>query len=78
MNHEATEYFTSCKQLYDELLRTKGNSEVDNFFCVKEESLKGFCYACGISVDETRNLTLQFYSALRNNYLVNIFLYCAF
>lgn len=74
LTNEATEYFTSCKNLYDQLTRSKENSEADSFFRVKEESLKGFCYACGVAIDEKRNLTLQFQSAIRNNYSVNTFL----
>lgn len=69
---EAAEYFTSCKTLYDEMKSTEIDSSVDGFCEIKEEILKGFCHACGVSLDSNENLVLKFYSSIRKNYAVSI------
>lgn len=70
MSSEAAEYFTLCKELHDKVKSSNCNSSVAGFCEIKEENLNGFCYACGVLIDQNRNLTLQFYSAIRNNYTV--------
>ncbi len=72
MNHEATEHFNQCKTLHDQL-KHEADPEKTGFFKIKEDSLKGFCYACGVTADDNRNLTLQFYSSIRNNYTVKFY-----
>ncbi|XP_065215159.1 integrator complex subunit 8 [Planococcus citri] len=71
---EASEYFMSCKALFDKLKMLPLDSSCDGFCEIKEDNLKGFCRACGMMLDENRNLTLEFYSAIRNNYtnIINV------
>lgn len=70
LNNEAADYFTMCKKLIDELKNGKNDPMTDGYFEVKKENLEGFCYACGVMIDKNRNLILQFYSAIRDNYTV--------
>lgn len=70
ITNEAAEYFTLCKRLYDQVKSCKSNLAGAGFCEINEDSLNGFCYACGVTIDQKRNLTLQFYAAIRNNYSV--------
>lgn len=67
---EAVDYFTRCKTLHDRV-KAEDDQSIKGFFEISEASLRGFCHACGINTDEERNLTLQFYAAIRNNYAVS-------